>query len=222
MRQKLVHGIHHFETHAFAERRELFERLASKGQNPETLFLTCSDSRVVPNLITSTEPGDLFIVRNVGNCVGPPDLPGATSAALEYALKVLDVDDIIVCGHTDCGAIQAILDPARLESLPYVQRWLASTERVRDILATKYQGLDEASRLTAAVLENVLVQLENLRAFDFVAERLARGTLRLSGLVFDIHSGKTHYYDPAEDEFLPLVDDGAEPLPRRNTEPPPG
>lgn len=222
MQKKLVQGIHQFEKHAFAERRELFERLATVGQSPETLFITCSDSRVVPNLITSSEPGELFIVRNVGNCVGPPNLPGSTAAALEYAVKVLEVDDIIVCGHTGCGAMQAILDPTRLEKLPYVQKWLAATERVRTIIETRYAGLDEASRITAAVLENVLVQVENLRAFDFVTERIAAGTLRLSGWVFDIQNGKTHYYDPIEDEFLPLFDDGGvEPLPRRRSELPP-
>lgn len=221
MQRKLVQGIHNFEKNELAERRELFEHLATAGQSPEALFITCSDSRVVPNLITSTEPGELFIVRNVGNCVGPPNLPGSTAAALEYAVKVLEVEDIILCGHTGCGAMQAILDPSRLEELPYVRTWLVATERVRTIIDTRYADLDAESRVTAAVLENVLVQLENLRAFDFVTERIAAGTLRLSGWVFDIHSGKTHYYDPHEDEFLPLVDDGGEQLPRRQSEPPP-
>lgn len=220
--RKIVRGIHHFEKHVFASQRELFERLATTGQTPETLFITCSDSRVVPNLITSSDPGELFIVRNVGNAVGPTDLPGATSAALEYAVKVLNVDDIIVCGHTQCGAMQAVLDPASTENLPYVRRWLVSTERVRDIIETRYAHLDAAGKLSAAVLENVLVQLENLRAFPFVTERLAAGTLRVSGWVFDIASGKVHAYDPDADEFLPLVDDGEGPhWPRPSSIPPP-
>jgi len=222
MRTKLVQGIHDFEKNAFAERRELFERLANVGQTPDALFITCSDSRVVPNLITSSEPGDLFIVRNVGNCVGPPYLPGSTAAALEYAVKVLEVEDIILCGHTGCGAMKAILDPSSLEGLPYLRTWLVATERVRTIIETRYADLDETGRVTAAVLENVLVQLENLRAFDFVSERIAAGALRLSGWVFDIQSGKTHYYDPNEAEFLPLVHDaGVEQLPRMRGEPPP-
>ncbi len=220
--RKLVQGIHNFEKNVFAEKRELFERLATAGQTPETLFITCSDSRVVPNLITTTEPGELFIVRNVGNCVGPTDLPGSTSAALEYAVKVLNVEDIIVCGHTGCGAMQAVMDPARMDELPYVKQWLRATERVRSIITTRYADLDPAGQLSAAVLENVLVQLENLRAFPFVTERLTQGRLRLSGWVYDIHTGKTHYYDPREDEFVPLVDDGVDaPLPRRNSEHPP-
>lgn len=218
--RKLVQGIHHFETKVFVAQRELFERLATSGQNPETLFITCSDSRVVPNLITSSDPGDLFIVRNIGNCIGPTDLPGATSAALEYAVQVLGVHDIIVCGHTQCGAMQAILDPASMEKLPYVRRWLVATARVRDIIETRYAHLDAPARLSAAVLENVLVQLENLRAFPFVAERLAAGTLRVGGWVFDIATGKVHHYDPRADEFLPLVDDGGGPhWPRANAAP---
>ena len=203
---KLVRGIHHFETKVFARKRELFERLATKGQAPETLFITCSDSRVVPNLITSSDPGELFIVRNVGNQVGPPDLPGSTSAALEYAIHVLNVEDIIVCGHTQCGAMQAILDPARLESLPYVKRWLRASERVREIIDTRYGSFENPEdRVTAAVQENVLVALENLRAFPFVQERLAAGKLTVSGWVYDIATGKVNAYDPDQDEFLPIT-----------------
>jgi carbonic anhydrase len=203
--RKLVGGIHHFETKVFAKNRELFERLATVGQSPETLFITCSDSRVVPNLITSSDPGELFIVRNVGNCVGPTDLPGSTSAALEYAVEILKVQDIIVCGHTQCGAMEAILDPKRLEKLPYVRRWLRAAERVREIVDTRYGDLEPDDRVKAAVLENVLVQLENLRAFPFVQERLAEGKLTISGWVYDIATGKVHAYDPDTEEFLPIV-----------------
>jgi carbonic anhydrase len=207
---KLVRGIHHFQANGFAKQRELFEQLATTGQTPETLFLTCSDSRVVPNLITNADPGELFIVRNVGNCVGPADLPGATSAAIEYAVKVLEVQDVIICGHTQCGAMQAILDPARMEGLPYVRRWLAAAARVRDIIETRYSHLDGPARLSVAVLENVLVQLENLREFPVIAEALAAGKVRVSGWVYDIATGKVHHYDPVVDEFLPFVDDGSD------------
>ncbi len=206
--RKLVRGIHNFEKNVFGKRRAMFERLATAGQNPETLFITCSDSRVVPNLITSADPGELFIVRNVGNCIGPTDLPGATSAALEYAVEVLNVRDIIVCGHTQCGAMQAILDPTTIERLPYVKRWLVGAARVREIIDTRYADLDPTAKITAAVLENVLVSLENLREFRFIADRLAAGTLTINGWVYDMSTGKVHSYDPTEDEFLPLVSDG--------------
>jgi len=221
--RKLVQGIHNFQTNVFAKQRDLFQRLATTGQTPETLFITCSDSRVVPNLITSSDPGELFIVRNIGNCVAPNNLPGATSAAIEYAVQVLKVQDIIVCGHTQCGAMQAVLDPASMDELPYVRRWLQATDRVRDIIETRYAHLDAPGKLSAAVLENVLVQLENLRAFPFVADRLEKGTLTLAGWVFDIATGKVHHYDPVADEFLALVDEGKGPQwPRRSTPPPPG
>jgi carbonic anhydrase len=109
--QKLIKGIHSFQRDFFATHQQLFKKLATEGQNPETLFITCSDSRVVPNLITGAAPGDLFIVRNVGNVVPRPTLPGGTAAAIEYATEILGVRDIIVCGHTQCGAIDAVLNP---------------------------------------------------------------------------------------------------------------
>ena len=120
--QKLVKGIHSFRNGYFATHRQLFEQLAISGQQPETLFITCSDSRVVPNLITNAAPGELFIIRNVGNVVPRRDLPGGTAAAIQYAIEVLKVENIIICGHTQCGAMQAILNPSRMENLEYVKR----------------------------------------------------------------------------------------------------
>jgi carbonic anhydrase len=200
--QKLVDGVHEFQTNYFAHNREMFARL-SKGQNPETLFITCSDSRVDPNLITNSSPGDLFIVRNVGNVV-PKGLPGGTAAAIEYAIEVLNVEHVVVCGHTHCGAIQAVLDPSKMDGLPYVRRWLQETTRVKGIVDERYGHLDETARWSAAVEENVLVQLENLRAYTFVADRLAAGKLRMSGWVFKIETGEVFGYDPEQGQFAPL------------------
>jgi carbonic anhydrase len=168
------------------------------------MFITCSDSRVVPNLITNTEPGELFIVRNVGNIVPHVSLPGGTAAAIEYAVEVLAVRDIIVCGHTHCGAIDALLNPERMERLPLVKRWLAQNERVRDIVAQRYAHLEPAARMTAAVEENVLVSLENLRTFPFIAERLARGQTRMSGWVYKIETGQVFEFNPHVGEFVDL------------------
>ncbi len=203
--QKLVKGIHSFHNGYFASHRQLFEQLATAGQSPETLFITCSDSRVVPNLITDAAPGELFIVRNVGNVVPPQDLPGGTAAAIEYAVQVLNVENIIICGHTQCGAMQAILHPERVEKLPFVKRWLARTGNVRQVIEERYSHLTEEARLTAAVQENVLAQLENLREYPFIAERLDANKLHVSGWVFDLHGGTVFNFDPEVGEFTKLV-----------------
>jgi len=204
--QKLEAGIHHFHANYFTSNRRLFERLAEKGQRPETLFITCSDSRVVPNLITNAAPGDLFIVRNVGNIVPSVErgFVGGVSAAIEYAVEVLEVGHVIVCGHTHCGAIEAILHPERVGHLRFVSRWLAQSSRVPQLIEDRYGHLDGDARLTAAVQENVLAQLENLRSFEFVARRLDAGTLTMSGWVFKIATGEIFDYDPVSEQFLRL------------------
>jgi carbonic anhydrase len=204
--QKLEAGIHQFKATYFADNRGLFERLSEKGQRPETLFITCSDSRVVPNLITSAAPGDLFIVRNVGNIVPSVHrgLLGGVSAAIEYAVEMLEVSNVIVCGHTNCGAIDAIVHPERCAHLPFVSHWLAEASRIPQLIEERYGYLEGEERLTAAVEENVLVQLENLRSFEFVARRLDTGTLKMSGWVFKIATGDVFDYDPVSEQFVQL------------------
>jgi carbonic anhydrase len=211
--QKLVDGVHAFRAQYFATHRGLFRKLVDRGQHPETLFITCSDSRVVPNLITSTEPGDLFLVRNVGNVVPHVTVPGGTAAAIEYAIEVLGVANVVVCGHTQCGAVNAILHPESMDRLPFVKRWLAQGERVRAIVAERYANLPEEARMLAAVEENVLVQLENLRAFPNVASRLEQGTLTMSGWVYDIATGDVWEYDPTAGQFGPIGSPSMPPAP---------
>ena len=203
--QKLEEGIHHFQANYFASNRRLFEKL-SKEQRPETLFITCCDSRLVPNLITDSAPGELFIVRNIGNIVPSVErgVLGGVSAAIEYAVEVLQVGNVIVCGHTNCGAIDAILHPERLLHLPFVSRWLAESSRIPKLIEERYGYLEGEARMTAAVEENVLVQLENLRSFDFVARRLDSGALKISGWVFKIATGDVFDYDPVTGQFLQL------------------
>ena len=212
--QKLVRGTHAFRSNYFATHRALFEQLATNGQRPETLFITCSDSRIDPNLITGTAPGELFMVRNIGNIVPSADdgPMGGVAAAIEYAVQVLEVENLIVCGHTGCGAIDAIMHPERAAHLHHVPVWLAQARRILPILEERYPHLEEAARLVAAVEENVLVQLENLRTFDFVAERLERGTLKMNGWVFKIATGEVFDYDPTSEQFVLLADADADPL----------
>ena len=221
--QKLHSGIHHFHANYFASNRRLFERLATNGQRPETLFITCCDSRVVPNLITTAGPGELFIVRNVGNIVPSVHrgVMGGVSAAIEYAVEVLEVSDVIVCGHTNCGAIDAIMRPERMEHLPFVARWLRESSTIPKLIGERYGHLEGEARMIAAVEENVLVQLENLRSFDFVARRLESGALKMSGWVFKIATGEVFDYDPVSEQFMLLAAEGEERRPLTSRPPPP-
>jgi len=202
--QKLVKGIHSFQRGFFASHRDLFKQLAEAGQQPETLFITCSDSRVDPNLITNSQPGELFIVRNVGNVVPTRDLPGGTAAAIQYAVEVLNVQNIILCGHTQCGALKAILDPDSVTHLEYVSRWVKSTISVKNVIEEKYAHLEGDAKLTAAIQENVLAQIEHLREYPFVAERLEAGKLHVNGWIFDVGRGEVFDFDPEYGEFLSL------------------
>jgi carbonic anhydrase len=202
--QKLVQGIHRFQKDVFGSRKELFERLAH-GQSPEALFITCSDSRINPNLLTQTEPGDLFIIRNAGNLIpahGTGDI--SEEATIEFAVKALGVKDIIVCGHSHCGAVQGLLEPESLTDLPAMRHWLRHAEETSRIIQENYPHLEGEARLTATVEENVLVQLENLRSLPSVADKVAEGKLELHGWVYKLETGEVFAYDSSEGQFVPL------------------
>ncbi|HJW09849.1 MAG TPA: carbonic anhydrase [Holophagaceae bacterium] len=210
--QRLVRGLHQFQKQIFSSHRELFERL-ERGQSPETLFITCSDSRIDPNLITQTDPGDLFILRNVGNLVPKyEDHIGSAAAAIEFAVAALKVKDIILCGHSNCGAMQAILDPASLEAFPAMKTWMSHAAETSRLVHENYGHLEGAARLTATVEENVLVQLENLRTHPSVAAALEAGSLRVHGWVYQIQTGSVFGYDAEQAQFVPLADAGIAPL----------
>jgi carbonic anhydrase len=213
--QALVKGIQHFQQHDFPAKIRLFKRLA-KGQQPIALFITCSDSRINPNLITHTEPGELFILRNAGNIVPPHGTSsGGEEATIEYALLGLGIQDIIVCGHSHCGAMGALLAPEGIrESMPAVCAWLRHAESARRIVATKYRHLRQPELARAAIQENVLVQLDNLRTHPPVAVGLASGQVRLHGWVYTIETGQVAAYDPERGQFVPLTDPHPASLPR--------
>jgi carbonic anhydrase len=204
--QKLVEGIHHFQANIFRPRREFFERLA-RGQKPQALFITCADSRVNPNLITQTQPGELFILRNAGNLVPPYGAAnGGEGATIEFAVAGLGVEDIIVCGHSQCGAMKGLIEPAGLANLPAMARWLEHAEATRRILRDKYADRTDqnGNLLTLAVEENVLVQIENLRTHPAVAAGLARGVLKLHAWVYKLETGQVFDYDPERGQFVAL------------------
>lgn len=184
--------------------QELFEHLA-QGQNPETLFITCSDSRVDPILLTQARPGDLFILRNAGNIIPPHGTPdGGEAATIEYAVTVLGVRDIIICGHSHCGAMQGLLHPQTTASLPAMSSWLRHAEATRTIMQANYGHLEGERLLIATIAENVLVQLENLRTLPSVAARLLSGELHLHGWFYKIETGEVWAYDVSGGTFIPV------------------
>lgn len=202
--QKLVKGVHQFQKDVFRSQRELFKRLGD-GQEPECLFITCSDSRVIPTHITQADPGELFELQNAGNIVPPYKAGGEGAAAtIEYAVGALKIRDVIVCGHSKCGAMTGLLNPETLEKLPAVTEWLAHAETTRRIIDENYGDLEGEARLVATIEENVLVQLEHLRTHPSVAVALSRGELALHGWVYKIETGEVFAYDPEQGQFLPL------------------
>ena len=213
--KKLVTGFQRFRDHVFEEHRELFHQLAS-GQAPQALFITCSDSRIQPNLLTQTEPGDLFVVRNAGNIIPPYSPQGCSEAGtVEYAVEVLGVADIVVCGHSHCGAMKALLDPEPPKGMPAVTAWLGHAEPTRRVMQTVYAERPADERLNVAIQENVLQQMVNLRTHPSVAAHLAAGKLRLHAWVYKITTGEIFAYDPETGQFRPLVEVSVDRLPRR-------
>jgi carbonic anhydrase len=200
--QNLVQGVHHFQDNLFSSQRELFERLA-QGQHPDALFITCSDSRINPNLITHTEPGELFILRNAGNIVPAHGTAvGGEEATIEFAVVGLGIKDIIVCGHSHCGAVNALLAPEGIrETMPAMCAWLGHAEPARRIVKENYPLLDSEKRLNVAIQENVLVQLENLRTHPAVAAARARNALKLHGWVYKFETGQVFAYDPQHGQY---------------------
>ncbi len=195
--QKLVDGIHQFQRTVFRSQKELFERLID-GQRPLALFITCSDARIDPSMLMQTEPGELFIMRNAGNLIPPYGaVCGGEAATIEFAVCALKVRDIIICGHSHCGAMSALLDPSEVANMPAVKAWMAFAESTARIVKENYSHLeDPEKRLTITVEENVLVQLENLRTHPSVAAALARGDLKLHGWVYQLESGQVFAFDP--------------------------
>ena len=203
--QKLVKGIHQFQRDIFSGKQGLFQRLA-EGQRPLALFITCSDSRIDPSLLTQAEPGELFILRNAGNIVPPHGMTcGGEAATIEYAVCVLEVRDIVICGHSHCGAMGGLLDRSQLEKLPAVADWLSYAEATHRIIAENYGHITEhEARLTATVEENVLVQLENLRTHPAVAAALARHAVNIHAWVYKFETGQVFSYRPDQQQYLPI------------------
>lgn len=189
---KLLVGHATFRREFVAQSRSFLEELASAHQSPDTLYIGCADSRVIPELLTSSEPGELFVVRNVANLVPPAERAhSSVGAALEYAVQALHVAHIVVCGHYGCGGVKAMIEGVS-DSMPELRAWLAEASVANAAARAHTHDLEEQWR--EAVEENVLDQLANLPTYPCVRERLAAGTLTLHGWVYDL-KGDLHVYD---------------------------
>ena len=202
--QKLVRGIKTFQEKTFAENKELFENLAG-GQKPEALFITCSDSRLNPNMLTHTRPGELFIIRNAGNLIPTYGSQiGGEAGTIEFALVGLGIREIIVCGHSHCGAMKGVLEPSILKELPTTATWLKNADATQRIMNENYKHLRGEHLLNATIQENVLVQVENLKTHPAVASLLARGDLKIHAWVYKFETGQVFTFSPQEGQFVLL------------------
>lgn len=198
--EKLYKGIHKFQVH-FKKQREFFEKLG-EGQSPIVLFITCSDSRIDPNLVTNSKPGEIFILRNVGNIVPPFSAvsdKNSIAAAIEFAIEGLNIRDIIVCGHSDCGAMKAIYkNDDFFVKMPHLKNWLKFAESIKENIKKDLENI-EIQQITEK--NNILHQLKNLTTYPIVRELLDKGELRLYGWYYDIKSGKIYEFDKTTGNF---------------------
>ena len=212
--EKLIRGIVDFRSRLLPQYVDRFKELSNR-QTPDTLFISCSDSRVVPDLLVSTDPGDLFVMRNVGNLVPPATVLGdstgdlSEASAIEYAILVLEVSTIVVCGHSECGAMKAALSASTPDNAPNLEKWLHhATSAVFRLdqegpLDKKWERHNQLSQL------NVLVQLEHLHTYPIVAERVRAGTLQICGWWFEIATGGMFSYERGKRKFEPITDKSA-------------
>ncbi len=201
---KLLEGVQQFQRRVYPRYKGLFRELASV-QNPQALFITCADSRLMPEMLTQCNPGDLFICRNAGNIVPPyDDRAGGVTATIEYAVSVLKVPNIIICGHSDCGAMKGVLHRESVQGLPAVSRWLHHAEGARLMVMENHCCPDEKTVLQRLTEENVITQLEHLKTHPPVSVALARGDIQLYGWTYQISTGEISSYDARLGRFVPI------------------
>jgi carbonic anhydrase len=201
---KFAAGVVDFQQRVYPEKKELFEKLA-QGQSPEALFITCSDSRIETAMITQTDPGELFMCRNAGNVVPPhTNHTGGMTASIEFAVAALQVPHIVVCGHTECGAMKGAMNPEGLDRLPHVREWLGYARAAVEIVETVGGSLTPEKRMHLLLEENVKLQLQHLKTHPAVAARLAMGDLELHGWVYDIKTGGVTAFNEASGAFEPV------------------
>jgi carbonic anhydrase len=204
----LLEGNELFQKSYFKKHEEELLDLAQNGQSPKALFIGCADSRVIPSLITNSAPGELFVLRNVGNFVAPykPDEDyHATASGIEYAVTALGVSEIIICGHTHCGAIAALYEDIDAKQFIHTKKWLSLGNKAKSIaLLSLGKESDKTALLRLTEKLSVVSQIENLLTYPYVKEKVDAGTLYIHGWMYDIENGEIEYYDPDEHEFLSL------------------
>ncbi|MFM7324909.1 MAG: carbonic anhydrase [Nodosilinea sp.] len=202
--EKLLRGLREFQEHYIPSRQDLINQLA-QGQNPRVLFIGCSDSRVDPTIITQAEIGDLFVIRNAGNIIPPFEATnGGEGATIEYAIEALNINQVIVCGHTQCGAMKGLLQLGELEeTMPLVYEWLRHTQATRKLVEDHYGHLDKKAKLDVLVAQNVLTQIDNLRTYPSIHSRLHTDTLSIHGWIYNIANAQLLAYDEEVEDFVP-------------------
>lgn len=196
-------GIRHFKNNLFLQQKSLFQAL-KEGQSPEFLLITCSDSRIVPSDMTHSQAGDLFVIRNAGNIIPPYPIPSGEAATIEFALKKLKVKEIIICGHSHCGAMKGLLNPDIINDLQAVTAWLTHSKQVLERVASKYPELvdDSPQKLMCCIKENILVQVENLKTHPFVQEMLERHEINIHSWLYEFESGEIIVYSASHHDFI--------------------
>ncbi|HEY9646385.1 MAG TPA: carbonic anhydrase [Chroococcidiopsis sp.] len=200
----IIKGLRTFKSRYFCSNQELFEEL-SHGQHPKVLFITCSDSRIDPNLLTQTQPGELFVIRNAGNIVPPYGATnGGEGASIEYAIHALGIEHLVICGHSHCGAIKGLLKLSSLEEeMPLVHNWLQHAEATRRLMKESYGDLEGEDLLDMAIAENVLTQIENLKTYPVIRAKLHQGKLKIYAWIYDIDTGEVVSYDAERRAYVP-------------------
>ena len=213
---ELIGRVLRFEKDVFSNRTALYNDLASNGQAPKALMISCADSRVAPEHVMQADPGDLFVCRNAGNIVPPfSQMNGGVSSTVEYAVQALGVRDIIVCGHSDCGAMKAVAEPGLTDDMPNVAVWLRHSDAANRVVRHAYPELTNGELVRAISLENVVAQLAHLRTHPSVATAIARGEMSLHGWFVDIHEGQVLALDGETGQFVPVREGQTLPIAQR-------
>jgi carbonic anhydrase len=203
---RLIAGVRRFRGEVYPRQKALYEQLVRDGQEPHTLFITCADSRIDIESLTQSGPGEIFVARNIGNIVPAyGEMLGGVSAVIEYAVAALGVQNIVICGHTDCGAIKGLLDQTKVSAMPTVKGWLRNAEAALSVVQARHPGVPAGETMNELIEANVLLQLHHLRTHPAVAGGTARKALRVHGWVYDIGSGSIRVYSDQREQFEELA-----------------